>query len=156
MLIFSLCADLCSLDLVVMSINFGRGSSSKISEGSPTSASQAPHGSNNDEVQDMDLEILENPNLNVLKPPKSTQRRKLRSDVWNHFEVKLDGYGTKTCVCKYCDHKYERVASKFGTGNLRRHLDSCPRKKTKDIGVVLSREDQSLTLCIFVSCCVMP
>ncbi|KAG6678836.1 hypothetical protein I3842_14G102100 [Carya illinoinensis] len=29
------------------------------------------------------------------------------------------------------------VASKYGTGNLKRHIDTCPRRNTRDIGQLM-------------------
>lgn len=67
-------------------------------------------------------------------------KRKLRSGVWEHFDIiSTNVDGVKSCRCKYCGHVYSKVSSKNETGNLIRHLDSCPRKNTHDVGQMLSK-----------------
>ncbi|KAL1567116.1 zinc finger BED domain-containing protein RICESLEEPER 2-like [Salvia divinorum] len=124
-----------------MCTNIGAGSSSSLGDcgetgETPTLASETPQML--DDVGALAMEIVESPNLNTAKPPKPNLKRKQRSDVWNHYKVELDANGLKTCQCVYCGHKYLRISSKSGTGNMLRHLDNCPRKKTKDVGEILT------------------
>ncbi|KAK6152576.1 hypothetical protein DH2020_012215 [Rehmannia glutinosa] len=58
------------------------------------------------------------------------------ADTQDEF-VDLEEGGTNdfaTCKCKYCGHKYNKISSKTGTGNLRRHIETCPRRNTHDVG----------------------
>ncbi|KAF5789256.1 putative transcription factor/ chromatin remodeling BED-type(Zn) family [Helianthus annuus] len=46
------------------------------------------------------------------------------------------------CKCKKCGNKY-RADSKNGTGNLNRHIQSCVKTTTKDIGQFLLSSNQA-------------
>ncbi|KAL6553242.1 hypothetical protein OROGR_007084 [Orobanche gracilis] len=63
----------------------------------------------------------------------STGKRKLRSVVWEHFNTKELGGGSRQAICEYCGHEYPKISSKDGTGYLKRHLPCCPRKHTQDV-----------------------
>jgi len=69
------------------------------------------------------------------KPPKG--QRKLTSSVWQHYEfLEPDVDGNLFCKCKKCGQMYPGD-SKYGTGNLKRHLGICKRRNTRDIGQLL-------------------
>ncbi|CAK8575696.1 unnamed protein product [Lathyrus sativus] len=52
-------------------------------------------------------------------------KRKLTSEVWNHFKrQKIDG--KLETICNYCGAKLLGV-SKQGTSHLKSHIKSCPR-----------------------------
>ena len=61
----------------------------------------------------------------------TTRKRKLTSDVWNHFE-KMIINGAEKAECNYCKKKLGGN-SKDGTTHLRDHLKSCPRRGCRDI-----------------------
>nr|GLL22091.1 zinc finger BED domain-containing protein RICESLEEPER 2-like [Ipomoea trifida] len=74
-------------------------------------------------------------------PQKSMKRkRKLRSQVWVHFErlvtKNTNGETIVKAKCKYCEVLINSD-SKYGTGNLKRHTINCVRKNTRDIGQML-------------------
>ncbi|OMO63296.1 putative Zinc finger, BED-type [Corchorus olitorius] len=62
------------------------------------------------------------------------KKRKKTSKVWEVFQTidQKTPDGTPQAKCKYCGIvlKYD---SKFGTGNLLRHCETCPRRDTKDV-----------------------
>nr|GMC51779.1 zinc finger BED domain-containing protein RICESLEEPER 2-like [Ipomoea batatas]GMD99278.1 zinc finger BED domain-containing protein RICESLEEPER 2-like [Ipomoea batatas] len=77
-------------------------------------------------------------------PQKSMKRkRKLRSQVWDHFDRLItkntNGETIVKAKCKYCEVLINSD-SKYGTGNLKRHTINCVRKNTRDIGQMLIGE----------------
>lgn len=65
------------------------------------------------------------------------KRRKLTSHVWTKFEIlPIDPNNKVYAKCMKCGHKY-LCDSKYGTGNLKRHLDSCLKSDTRDLGQLL-------------------
>ncbi|XP_050207485.1 zinc finger BED domain-containing protein RICESLEEPER 2-like [Mercurialis annua] len=74
----------------------------------------------------------------------SKRQRKLSSIVWNYF-IKEEGKNNKrTAKCKACGKSYA-ADSKYGTGNMKRHIPVCPRKNSRDIGQsLISLSDGSL------------
>ena len=69
------------------------------------------------------------------KPPK--RQRKLTSTVWEHYQfLEPDKDGNLFCKCKKCGQAYPGD-SKYGTENLKTHLDLCKKRNFKDIGQLL-------------------
>lgn len=65
------------------------------------------------------------------------RKRKLTSEVWKFFEMMpMDDTKEKKCRCKSCGQQYN-CASKYGTGNMKRHIKKCVRIHTKDIGQLM-------------------
>nr|GMC86817.1 putative Zinc finger, BED-type [Ipomoea batatas] len=68
------------------------------------------------------------------------RKRKLRSQVWDHFDRLItkntNGETIVKAKCKYCEVLINSD-SKYGTGNLKRHTINCVRKNTRDIGQML-------------------
>ncbi|XP_023765160.2 zinc finger BED domain-containing protein RICESLEEPER 2-like [Lactuca sativa] len=65
---------------------------------------------------------------------KQRKKRKKTSDVWRSFEMLPQKPNEPLyCKCKKCGAKYQ-AKSENGTGNLRRHRDSCDISNTRDIG----------------------
>ncbi|KAL2941421.1 putative AC transposase [Bienertia sinuspersici] len=65
------------------------------------------------------------------------RQRKLTSDVWAEFEfLEPDTNGVLCCKCKRCGQSYN-AGSNIGTGNLRRHLDRCKKRKFRDVGQMI-------------------
>ncbi|KAG6662042.1 hypothetical protein CIPAW_03G216300 [Carya illinoinensis] len=91
-------------------------------------------GENDDliDLEGMDSESFANEDA-------KTKRRK-RSNVWSFFEMVPDSDKVGNCKarakCKMCGATY-LAASKYGTGNLKRHIDTCPRRNTRDIGQLM-------------------
>ncbi|KAG2720923.1 hypothetical protein I3760_02G056800 [Carya illinoinensis] len=91
-------------------------------------------GGNDDliDLEGMDSESFANEDA-------KTKRRK-RSNVWSFFEMVPDSDKVGDCKarakCKMCGATY-LAASKYGTGNLKRHIDTCPRRNTRDIGQLM-------------------
>ena len=71
-----------------------------------------------------------------------TQKRKAKrrktSAVWAFFEMlPAKGDGDKPyCRCKKCGNKYVSPGS-YGTGTLKRHIESCYKKRTNDVAQLL-------------------
>ncbi|KAG2680595.1 hypothetical protein I3760_11G105700 [Carya illinoinensis] len=66
-------------------------------------------------------------------------KRRRRSNVWSFFEMVSDSEkkdGKPRARCKLCGVTY-MAASKYGTGNMKRHIDTCPRRSSRDIGQCL-------------------
>ncbi|KAK6940581.1 HAT, C-terminal dimerization domain, partial [Dillenia turbinata] len=65
---------------------------------------------------------------------RGTKRvRKLTSPVWFHFEMlPLGDDERQKSKCKKCGKVY-LAESRFGTGNLKRHLDKCLKKDAPDV-----------------------
>ncbi|CAL2228299.1 unnamed protein product [Prunus armeniaca] len=85
-------------------------------------------------VQDSDPS---NNNNAVAATHVGKRRRKLTSHVWTQFEIlPVDPDNKLYAKCMKCGHKY-LCDSKYGTGNLKRHLDSCLKSDTRDIGQLL-------------------
>ncbi|KAF5809412.1 putative transcription factor/ chromatin remodeling BED-type(Zn) family [Helianthus annuus] len=96
-------------------------------------------------VNDDDDEDTESLNSNVASKVRG-KKRKLISKVWNYFEILDTKPGEELmCKCKKCGNKYS-ADSKNGTGNLNRHIQSCVKITTKDIGQFLLSSNQGSLL----------
>ncbi|XP_075480113.1 zinc finger BED domain-containing protein RICESLEEPER 2-like [Primulina tabacum] len=73
--------------------------------------------------------------------PSETRKRKLTSDVWNHFERKKIN-GMDKAICNYCK-KSLSGQSKHGTTHLREHFKICPRRTVSDIRQKLLIKEQN-------------
>lgn len=61
------------------------------------------------------------------------RKRMLTSVVWNFFDIlPVDKDGKEHCKCKGCGKVYVST-SRYGTGNMKKHIPMCPRIDTKDI-----------------------
>ncbi|KAG6677873.1 hypothetical protein I3842_14G049500 [Carya illinoinensis] len=84
-------------------------------------------GENEDliDLEGLDSESFANENAKT--------KRKKRSNVWSFFEMVPDSDKVGDCKarakCKICGATY-LATSKYGTGNLKRHIDTCPRRNT--------------------------
>ncbi|XP_061340052.1 zinc finger BED domain-containing protein RICESLEEPER 1-like [Gastrolobium bilobum] len=99
------------------------------------------------DVQDANVEGDNTAGSTGTKAP-TKKPRKLVSKVWQHFErIPINKDGCKIqAKCKYCDQLY-MADSKYGTGNLKRHLDGCVRRDTRDVGqMMLSTQNSSFSL----------
>jgi len=69
------------------------------------------------------------------------------SAVWEHFDDIRGKEGEKLkAKCKLCGTVY-LAPSTYGTENLKCHIDSCPRRNTRDVGqMLLSRSQGSLSV----------
>lgn len=57
--------------------------------------------------------------------------------MWEHYEfIPPDEEGNLFCKCKKCVQAYPRD-SKYGIGNLKRHLGNFKRRNVRDIGQLL-------------------
>nr|XP_023886061.1 zinc finger BED domain-containing protein RICESLEEPER 2-like [Quercus suber] len=73
----------------------------------------------------------------VLMEGQKKKRRRKTSLVWPHFEMVSPGPDKKPrCKCKRCGLVY-LVSGNYGTGNLKRHLENCVRRDTRDVGQLL-------------------
>ena len=67
-------------------------------------------------------------------------KRKLTSEVWNHFKrQKIDG--KMKAICNYCGAKLLGVPNQ-GTSHLKSHVKSCPRRTNRDIKQALIKTEQ--------------
>ena len=106
----------------------------------------------NQEIEDdvVEVEVQEAPpDGNVSVETSSTQsRRRLKSDVWDHFEMLplIPPNKKQRYKCKKCGTTYA-CPSTFGTGNLHKHIEKCVRRDTRDIGqLLITRESSCLNL----------
>ncbi|GMN66981.1 hypothetical protein TIFTF001_036047 [Ficus carica] len=85
---------------------------------------------------DEDMIKLEGSDLNKL-----LKKKRLKSKVWEFFDVLLLGpYKKLKSAYKKCGHQY-LASSKYGTGNMLKHIKTCPRTETRDIGQMLITRD---------------
>ncbi|TXG68873.1 hypothetical protein EZV62_003808 [Acer yangbiense] len=56
------------------------------------------------------------------------KKRKLRSDVWEHFHKSKDKDGNDRARCNLCDKDFDG-SSKKGTSHLRNHFKSCQKRR---------------------------
>ncbi|XP_024031091.1 zinc finger BED domain-containing protein RICESLEEPER 2-like [Morus notabilis] len=107
---------------------------------------------NNDlqEPIDVDIELDEDVvELIGVGDQKPLKKKKLKSKVWNFFDILPLGPDKKLrSACKKCGQQYLAV-SKYGTSNMLKHIKTCPRSDTRDIGQMLISRDSSLS---FGSC----
>ncbi|XP_072951776.1 zinc finger BED domain-containing protein RICESLEEPER 1-like [Typha angustifolia] len=75
------------------------------------------------------------------------RKKKQTSNVWEVFtELPKGEDGLKRATCKLCGVIYISD-SKYGTGNMKRHILVCPKLKTKDIGqLFLAKSEGSMSL----------
>ncbi|PON61860.1 Zinc finger, BED-type, partial [Parasponia andersonii] len=72
------------------------------------------------------------------------RKRKLTSQVWKYFEILSVGPDKKQkAKCKLCRMEYF-TDCKYGTGNLKRHIDLCVRRNHRDVGQLLISQDSGL------------
>jgi len=80
--------------------------------------------------------IEEDESVGAEKDKKDHKRRRT-SAVWEHFDVIRGKEGEKLkAKCKLCGTIY-LAPSTYGTENLKRHIDTCPRRNTHDVGQML-------------------
>jgi hypothetical protein len=78
---------------------------------------------------------------------KKGHKRRKTSAVWDHFDAIHGKEGEKLkAKCKLCGTVY-LAPSTYGTGNLKRHIENCLRRSTRDVGqMLLSRSQGSLSV----------
>jgi uncharacterized Zn finger protein len=82
----------------------------------------------------VELTTIEEYDFLCVEKEKKGHKRRRTSAVWEHFDDICGKEGEKLKVkCKLCGTVY-LAPSTYGTGNLKRHIDSCPRKNTRDVG----------------------
>ncbi|BBH08981.1 hypothetical protein Prudu_021355 [Prunus dulcis] len=93
-------------------------------------------------VQDSDPS---NNNTAVAATHVGKKCRKLTSHVWTQFEILLVDPDNKLYAkCMKCGHKY-LCDSKYGTENLKCHLDFCLKSDTLNLGqLLLSKSEGSI------------
>ena len=69
---------------------------------------------------------------------KCKREKKFISPVWAVFELLLDKSvdGVKQAKCKFCG-EVKRYESQYGTGNLNRHMNTCVKRDTRDVGQMI-------------------
>ena len=94
------------------------------------------------EIEDEGVEVVEKP---VSSKEKGKRKRKLTSPVWGYFDrlsVKATDGATR-CKCKLCNSIF-KCDSRYGTGNLQRHIKNYPCRNTRDIGQLIVGADMKL------------
>ncbi|XP_034229371.1 zinc finger BED domain-containing protein RICESLEEPER 1-like [Prunus dulcis] len=84
-------------------------------------------------------------NNNAVVTQIGKRRRKLTSAVWTQFEIlPIDENNEQRAKCMKCGQKY-LCDSRYGTGNLKRHIESCVKTDTRDLGqLLLSKSDGAI------------
>jgi hypothetical protein len=87
---------------------------------------------NEDDDDLVEVELEDVPVTVGIQKKKAKQRK--TSAVWAFFEMlPTKGDGDKPYYkCKKCGNEYVSLGS-YGTGTLKRHIESCYKKRTKDI-----------------------
>lgn len=76
-------------------------------------------------------------------PITMSAKRKRRSVVWGYFELLPSGKdGRQRCKCRNCGTSY-LYDSKFGTGNMKRHLVNCLKRAACEGQLLLTHYDSS-------------
>ncbi|KAL5820396.1 hypothetical protein ACOSQ3_022278 [Xanthoceras sorbifolium] len=65
--------------------------------------------------------------ISGIRQQNANKQRKLRSDVWRHFEKYKDNDGKDWAKCNLCSKVFDG-SSRSGTTRLRNHFKSCQRK----------------------------
>lgn len=77
-------------------------------------------------------------------PVTMSAKRRRRSVVWGYFELLPSGKdGRQRCKCRNCGTSY-LYDSKFGTGNMKRHLINCLKRAACDGQLLLTQFDSSI------------
>ncbi|KAJ9541894.1 hypothetical protein OSB04_028400 [Centaurea solstitialis] len=108
---------------------------SNMNQLSPMPENQAPSSSTPLEQEQTET--------NVGDGATTSKKRKLTSDVWNHFEKKMVN-GLVKAECNYCKKKLVG-GSRDGTTHLRDHLKSCARRGCRDMRQQVLRMGQKKT-----------
>nr|GLL25230.1 zinc finger BED domain-containing protein RICESLEEPER 2-like isoform X1 [Ipomoea trifida] len=86
---------------------------------------------------DTPVEVEPSEQTENLETQERGKKRRLTSDVWNHFEIVLID-GKDRAKCKYCHKDYVMGSHRYGTSTLTRHLSSCKVKpKYNDVSFML-------------------
>ncbi|PKA61305.1 Putative AC transposase [Apostasia shenzhenica] len=96
-----------------------------------------------DSLNTIDIAVEESKDLVGLEtevsvaPMIMSGKRKRRSIVWSYFELLPAGKdGRQRCKCRICGTSY-LYDSRFGTGNMKRHLVSCFKRDARDTGQLM-------------------
>ncbi|KAK9926077.1 hypothetical protein M0R45_023329 [Rubus argutus] len=85
-------------------------------------------------VENNEIEMEDCQEIKTASPKCGKRRRKLTSNVWSKFEVLPLGADKKQrAKCLRCGIVY-LCDSRYGTGNLKRHMTSCMKQKVLDLG----------------------
>ncbi|GMN44774.1 hypothetical protein TIFTF001_013960 [Ficus carica] len=83
---------------------------------------------------DLDEDVIE---LDGSDPNQPLKKKRLKSKVWEFFDVlPLGPDKNLNSAYKKCGHQY-LASSKYGTCNMLKHIKTCPRTETRDIGQML-------------------
>jgi hypothetical protein len=95
----------------------------------------------------VELTTIEEDDSVCVEKEKKGHKRRRTSAVWEHFDAIRGKEGEKLkAKCKLCGTVY-LAPSTYGTRNLKRHIDSCPKRNTRDVGqMLLSRSQGSLSV----------
>ena len=91
---------------------------------------------------DVEVEEVDGSSFTTKGTEKALKRkRKLTSFVWRHFKMLPLGEDKKQrAKCIKCGSEY-LADSKYGTGNLKRHLDTCLKTSYQDMGQILIAQE---------------
>jgi len=95
-----------------------------------------------DIVRDFDDDVVELTTIGedefvCVEEDKKGHKRRRTSAVWQHFDAIRGMEGKKLkAKCKICG-TINLARSTYGTENLKRHLDTCPRRNTHDVRQML-------------------
>ncbi|KAG6682132.1 hypothetical protein I3842_13G123200 [Carya illinoinensis] len=86
----------------------------------------------------IELDSLEDISISLQTEQSKAKRRKT-SNIWGFFEMvpnSDNSDGKPRAKCKMCGATY-LVVSKYGTENLKVHIETCPRRNSRDIGQLM-------------------
>ncbi|CAL2266626.1 unnamed protein product [Prunus armeniaca] len=97
------------------------------------------------EVRNNVLDSDPSNNNNAVVTQTGKRRRKLTSAVWTPFEIlPIDDNNEQRAKCMKYGQKY-LCDSRYGTRNLKRHIESCVKTDTRDLGqLLLSKSDGAI------------
>ncbi|KAF4391648.1 hypothetical protein F8388_005413 [Cannabis sativa] len=105
-----------------------------------------------DLIEIKDKEDIELAKVAIDDTVKEKKKKALKSKVWNFFERLPEGPDKKIrSKCKKCGKEYI-AESKYGTGNMTRHLKVCRRSDTRDVGQMLISHENGTVKIIDLEC----
>ncbi len=89
------------------------------------------------EAEDDDVQVISSSddhlaNASSISPQCTSKGRKLTSEVWAQMTREMLPNGMHKAICNHCKQEFVSLGTS-GTSHLRRHLETCPKRRNRDI-----------------------